>query len=408
MSARREPEAGRTPAWAQARRLTGRRTPERVGGPSGSGRGWLDPAVWRRWLRTPTGSFTLAAGLFCGGLAIALGTGRAPEPLPPPPVAPCPSGPEATEVCVARLAGVVEESLLDDVVARGEAPELVAAFAEVFAWDFDFASQSRAGDTFAMLYEKRYEGGGFAGYGRVLAGHYQTGEQRRLALYFEDQTGHGDYYGPGGLSVRRHFLRAPLEYTRISSRYTRSRLHPILGIWRPHYGVDYAAPTGTPVWAVADGEIVFRGWKGGFGRLVELRHRDGYVSFYGHLSGFAAGQRTGQQVSQKDVIGYVGSTGLSTGPHLDYRLQRHGRFVDPLQVRLAEGRPIPRTERWRFEVQKAERLARLDALPVPGDVAQQPPGEGERGERSTAEARQAAPELSADQPSGAEQGGGDS
>jgi murein DD-endopeptidase MepM/ murein hydrolase activator NlpD len=148
---------------------------------------------------------------------------------------------------------------------------------------------------------------------------------------------------------------------RISSGYTNRRLHPVLKVRRPHWGVDYAAPTGTPVWAVARGEVIFAGWQGGFGRLIKIRHQNGYISYYGHLSRYAAGLRAGQHVSQQQVIGYVGSSGLATGPHLDYRLQVNGRFIDPLKLSIPTGEPIPLEERERFEAQRDERLAELSA-----------------------------------------------
>jgi len=265
---------------------------------------------------------------------------------------------------VVHLAGVVEKSLFEALIALGEGPDLVNEFADIFVWDFDFGRQTRPGDEFRLVYEKYYDKEGFVRYGAILAGQYKTGERDYTAVYFEDSDGYGDYYTPEGNSVRRTFLRAPVRYSRISSRYSNSRLHPILKVRRPHHGVDYAAPMGTPCWAVADGEVIFRGWSGGFGRLVKIRHNNGYVSYYGHLSRYGGDVGVGGRVRQKQVIGYVGSSGLSSGPHLDYRLQVNGRFVDPMRARFPTGQPIPVVARDRFELTKAERLAELnDASP---------------------------------------------
>ena len=261
---------------------------------------------------------------------------------------------------VAQLAGIVERSLFDSVIELGEGPDLVNEFADIFVWDFDFRRQTRPGDEFRLVYEKFYDRQGFVRYGAVLAAQYRTQDKDFTAVYFEDADGYGDYYTPDGNSVRRTFLRAPLLYSRISSRYSNSRLHPVLKVRRPHHGVDYAAPIGTTVWAVADGEVVFRGWGGGYGRLIKVKHNNGYISYYGHLSQYADGLDVGSRVRQKQVIGYVGSSGLSSGPHLDYRLKLGGRFVDPMRVRFPKGDPIPVTAREQFDEVKEARLNQLD------------------------------------------------
>jgi murein DD-endopeptidase MepM/ murein hydrolase activator NlpD len=271
---------------------------------------------------------------------------------------------------VTQLAGIVEDSVFAAMTELGEGPDLVHAFADVFVWDVDFSKQVRPGDQFRILVEKFYDGKGFVRYGNVLAAEYRTAQRVHTALYYEDAAGQGDYYTPDGRSVRKSFLRAPLKFQRISSRYTKARLHPILKIRRPHEGIDYAAPTGTPVWSVAGGQVIFAGWQGGYGRLVKIRHQNGYVTYYGHLSRYASGLRVGQRVLQKQVIGYVGASGLATGPHLDYRIQVSGRFIDPLRLDIPTGEPIPREERGRFaelrdlrlaELQKAQPAVVLDA-----------------------------------------------
>jgi murein DD-endopeptidase MepM/ murein hydrolase activator NlpD len=262
---------------------------------------------------------------------------------------------------VVQLGGVIESSLFESMIELGERSDLVNELADIFAWDFDFSRMTRPGDEFRLVFEKYYDREGFVRYGTILASRYKTATVDMTAIYFEDDEGYGDYFTPEGNSVRRTFLRAPLKYSRISSRYSHSRLHPILKVRRPHHGLDYAAPVGTPVWAVAGGQVTQVGWSGGFGRLVKVRHDNGYVTFYGHLSRFADALRKGDRVEQKQVIGYVGSSGLSTGPHLDYRLNVRGRFVDPLKVNFPTGKPIAVKSRERFLTVRDIRLAELNA-----------------------------------------------
>jgi hypothetical protein len=262
---------------------------------------------------------------------------------------------------VLQLGGTVKGSLFAALVELGERPELVHAFTDIFLWDFDFSTQTRSGDEFRMVFEKFFDKDGFVRYGRVLAAEYRSSKRNFVAVWFEDQEGRGDYYTPDGNSVKRAFLKAPVKYSRISSRYTKARLHPVLRITRPHEGVDYAAPIGTPVWSVANGKVIYTGWSGGFGRLVKVKHSNGYISYYGHLSRFANGLRVGQTVSQKQLVGYVGKTGLATGPHLDFRLQKNGRFFDPLSVKLDMGEPISSSARARFDKVKDMRLTELRA-----------------------------------------------
>ena len=263
---------------------------------------------------------------------------------------------------VLQLGGVVKGSLFASLVDLGERPELVHAFTDIFLWDFDFSTQTRPGDEFRMVFEKFFDKDGFVRYGRVLAAEYRSSKRNFVAVWFEDEhAGNGGYYTPDGNSVKRAFLKAPVKYNRISSRYTKARLHPVLRVTRPHEGVDYAAPIGTPVWSVANGKVIYTGWSGGFGRLIKVKHTNGYISYYGHLSRFAAGLRVGQTVSQKQLIGYVGKTGLATGPHLDFRLQKNGRFFDPLKVKLDMGEPVSSSARSRFNKVKDMRLAELRA-----------------------------------------------
>jgi len=240
---------------------------------------------------------------------------------------------------VTLVAGTLEDTLFDSIERQGESPRLVLDFAEIFAWDFDFAADSQPGDHFRMLVEKIYAADQFVEYGRILAAEYEGEGTVHTAIYFLEKD-QGDYYTPEGESLRRAFLKSPLDFSRISSGYNRSRRHPVLGGVRPHLAVDYAAPIGTPVWAVADGVVKFAGRKSGYGNTVILRHRANYETIYSHLSRFGKGIRRSASVMQRQVIGYVGSTGLSTGPHLDYRVIKDGRLVNPLKQTFLPGKPI--------------------------------------------------------------------
>ncbi len=237
------------------------------------------------------------------------------------------------EVRVANVAGEISSSLFEALVSAGESAQLAMDFADLLAGDVDFSTETRSGDRFRILVEKLVLEGKFYQYGRILAAEYQNGGETYTAFFYEDPQGRGDYYDQEGKSLRRTFLKSPLKFTRISSTFTRRRFHPILKIFRPHYGVDYAAPRGTPVWAIGDGTIVDRGWMGGAGKAIRIRHPNGFVSSYGHLSQFARGIRPGLKVKQQQVIGYVGATGLATGPHLDFRMKKNGVFVNPLAIR---------------------------------------------------------------------------
>jgi len=270
---------------------------------------------------------------------------------------------------VVRLAGIVTATLHEAVVALGERGQLANDFSEIFAWDIDFSRSVRPGDEFSLLYERLYrddevEGEVYVRPGRILAARYRGDAGEFAAVYFEPQTGHGGYYRPDASSVEGQFLRAPLRYSRITSRYTERRHHPILKVTRPHHGIDYAASSGTPVWAVGDGRVIYRARAGGFGNLVKVRHETGYISYYSHLSRFAKGLQVGQDVSQKQVIGYVGSTGLATGPHVCFRIARDGKYVDPARLQTPAGPPVPPEMRQLFNSARDLLLASLDAGPA--------------------------------------------
>jgi murein DD-endopeptidase MepM/ murein hydrolase activator NlpD len=267
----------------------------------------------------------------------------------------------------ARAAGVVSSNLYLAVQALGEDLELASDFANIFAWDVDFSRSVQPGDEFAILYERLHvQDEGELTYvrpGRILAARYSNADADHTAVYFEPEEGQGGYYRPNGSSVERQFLRAPLNYRRISSQYTLSRLHPILKVRRPHQGIDYAAQHGSPVWSVGGGTVIFRGWSGGFGKLVKVRHGNGYVSYYGHLSRFA-NLSVGDKVQQKQVLGYVGCTGLCTGPHLDFRFKHYGKYVNPALVQTPPGDPISPEDLGRFAGLRDALLHELDPAPL--------------------------------------------
>ena len=268
------------------------------------------------------------------------------------------------DVRVEAVAGEVQRSLFEAVEQASESAQLVLEMVEIFSSDFDFTADTRTGDRFRLLVEKRYAGETFVDYGRVLVAQYVSDGRVLTGIGFE-RDGRFGYYDPDGRSLKKSFLRSPLEFTRVTSGFTYARPHPILGGLRPHLAVDYGAPSGTPVRAVADARVVRAGWNGGNGIQIHLRHRAGYETQYNHLSATARGVRAGGRVKQRQVIGYVGSTGLSTGPHLDYRVVHRGRFVNPLSEKFIPGEPVPAGARAEFLRLARERVRRLeDAAPL--------------------------------------------
>ena len=268
------------------------------------------------------------------------------------------------DVRVEAVGGEVKRSLFETVEALGESPQLVLELVEIFSSDFDFTADTRNGDRFRLLVEKRYAGDQFVDYGQVLVAQYLSDGRALTGVGFEPAGGRLAYYDLDGRSLKKSFLKSPLEFTRITSGFTYARPHPILGGVRPHLAVDYAAPPGTPVRAVADGTAVVAGWNGGNGIQVHLRHHAGYETVYNHLSRLGPGVRAGGRVSQRQVIGYVGSTGLSTGPHLDYPVVKNGRFVNPLGEKFIPGQPLAGAEHGRFLREARELVRRLeDASP---------------------------------------------
>jgi len=263
---------------------------------------------------------------------------------------------------------VVRNPALSDLPI-GDRARLIDALDRVFQWQVDFSRQIRVGDTYRFVFERERRPDGSLRSGRLLAAELVNSGTPYYAIWFDPNgDARGSYYDLEGRSVRRAFLRKPLSYRRISSRFSTGRYHPILKRWRAHKGVDYAARAGTPVMATADGVVVYRGRKGGYGNLVEIRHPNGFRTRYGHLKGFARAVKLGTRVHQGDVIGYVGATGLATGPHLHYEMIRGGRQIDPLVVALPAGDPVPADDRGRWLNDMITRVALLETVPGPMPV----------------------------------------
>jgi len=263
---------------------------------------------------------------------------------------------------VSRVAVTISSSLYESLQKGGEDPNLAVLAADVLAWDVDFYQDVRAGDRMAMVVEKVFADGKLLRYGEVLAAEYDGSATGRKRLFrYTDPSGQTSYFDEEGQSARRGFLKSPLKYANITSRFG-NRTHPILGYQKQHEGIDYGAPTGTPVWAVGDGQVKQAGWNGGCGKSVTLKHRNGYETVYCHLSGVAVS--AGKPVSQKQIIGFVGQTGMATGPHLHYAVKRGGVFMNPLQLKVPRDSPIPPAGMEDFRAKIAPLRARLE-----GEVA---------------------------------------
>ena len=261
-------------------------------------------------------------------------------------------GQEGTSTPVARVEEIeydtelalvearIDDNLFQSVADIGESPQLALLIANLFGWEINFIRDLQEGDSFSVLFEKLYRDGQFKGYGRTLGATFTNKGKTYEAFLFHDSKGREHHYNVRGENLRKVLLQAPLSFTRVTSGYTKSRKHPIFGDHRAHFGVDYGAPTGTPVKAVGDGTVTLRGWVGGYGNQVIVKHGAGLESMYSHLSGFARGIAKGTRVRQGQVIAFVGSTGNSTGPHLDFRLKQQGQFVNPTKAVNPRSEPV--------------------------------------------------------------------
>jgi murein DD-endopeptidase MepM/ murein hydrolase activator NlpD len=257
--------------------------------------------------------------------------------------------------------GTIRTSLFQAGAEAGLGNRLIMDLVGIFGWDIDFVLDIRRGDRFTLVHEAFYKNGQHVRDGAIVAAEFVNDGRRYRAVRYTDAEGETDYFAPDGTSMRKAFLRTPVKFTRITSGFGKRR-HPILGTMRNHHGVDYAAPMGTPIRSTGDGVIVHRGRNGGYGNFVVVRHGNRYSTAYGHLARFKGGQAVGSRVEQGDVIGYVGSTGLSTGPHLHYEFRVNGVHKNPLKVEFPSVEPIPDDELDRFRQAVSPRLAQLEAL----------------------------------------------
>lgn len=266
------------------------------------------------------------------------------------------------ETYVAVAHGTINDSLFLAGQRAGLSNNTIMELAGIFGWDIDFALDIRSGDHFSLIYEQHFRDGLKVSDGNILAAEFVNQGKIFRAIRYTDEKGRSDYYAPDGKSMRKTFLRTPVNFTRISSRFNPNRLHPIFKTKRPHRGVDYAAPTGTPVKTSGDGKIIFRGRKGGYGNVVMVQHGERYTTVYAHLNGFRRGQRIGTRVRQGQVIGYVGQTGWATGPHLHYEFRVNGVHRNPLTVKVPAAKPLAAEYMDDFKQKAAPVMAQLDFI----------------------------------------------
>ena len=263
-------------------------------------------------------------------------------------------------VVVKTASGSISSSLWATFEKQKLDIRLALDLSEIFAWTVDFYGLQK-GDHFKVIYEEMYVDGRMIGIDKILSAYFNASDREYYAFLWEDK-GKKSYFDENGQSLQRSFLKAPLRFSRISSRFTKSRMHPILRIARPHFGVDYAAPHGTPVEALGDGKVTEAGWKGGYGRFIAIRHNSMYSTSYAHLSGYAKNIKPGAHVNQGQVIGFVGSSGLSTGAHLDFRVYKNGAPVDPLHLESPPADPVPASSLPMFKAVVSRWKPQLDKI----------------------------------------------
>lgn len=260
------------------------------------------------------------------------------------------------------ISATIDSSLYEALRATGEGPQVVQQLIDIFQWDIDFFSLQR-GDSFSLVVTRQFADGEPMGYGPVTAARFTHKGTTYQAYRHEGPDGRAGYYGATGTPLRKQFLKAPLKFSRVTSGFSKRRFHPVLKYFRPHYGVDYGAPVGTPVMTTADGVVVEARYKPGEGNFIRIRHSSRIDTCYLHLSRFAKGLKRGTKVTQGDVIGYVGRTGLASGPHLDYRVAENGKWLDPLKLKSITPDPIRGDSLRRFRANVARLTPKLDAPP---------------------------------------------
>lgn len=276
-------------------------------------------------------------------------------------------GSRPVEVKRMRSEAVINSSLWGAIMEKDLPYALAAEFEDIYQWTVDFFG-IQAGDSFKVIYDEKFVDDKSVGIGRIWGAEFNHGGKVYYAIPYAQEEGKLRYWEANGESLRKQLLKAPLKYTRISSKFSNARLHPVHKVYRPHHGVDYAAPSGTHVHSVADGVVTFAGWGGGGGNTIKIQHAGSIVTGYLHLRGFAKGIRVGTRVSQGQLIGYVGSTGTSTGPHLDYRIWKNGKAIDPLKVPQEPAEPIAEAHRVRFEAVRDRVIAELNGTTPEGFV----------------------------------------
>jgi murein DD-endopeptidase MepM/ murein hydrolase activator NlpD len=272
-------------------------------------------------------------------------------------------GQKEVEVRIKTASNKITSSLWNAMVEIKASPNLTIALSEIYAWTIDFYAIQK-GDNFTAIYEELFVDGESIGLGNILSARFNSSGKDNFAFRFV-QDNATDYFDEKGQSLRRAFLKAPLKFSRISSHFSHSRLHPVLRIRRPHHGVDYAAPKGTPVHSIGNGTVIEARYAGGAGRMIKIKHNSTYTTAYLHLSGYAKGISKGSHVQQGQVIGYVGSSGLSTGPHLDFRFYKNGTPIDPLKVESPPALPVKRELVDSYNVIKSVQFRKLDSLNMP-------------------------------------------
>jgi murein DD-endopeptidase MepM/ murein hydrolase activator NlpD len=272
-------------------------------------------------------------------------------------------GEKEVEMRVRSASGTIHGSLWETMQRNKLSPALVMELSQILAWTIDFF-RIQKNDHFKVIFEEKFIEGNFVGIGRILAVEFGHSGKDYYAFRFEDKGEFIDYYDLKGNNMKRAFLKSPVEFARISSKYTQKRFHPVQKIWKPHLGTDYAAPQGTPIMSTANGTVVEKGYTNGNGNYVKVKHNETYSTQYLHMSRFAAGLHKGQRVRQGEVIGYVGSTGLATGPHVCYRFWVNGKQVDPFKQNLPTSEPINKTYLAAFETQRDSLLTVLKEIPI--------------------------------------------
>ena len=264
------------------------------------------------------------------------------------------------EIQMAILEGVVQENLISAILEAGGGFQVAMDLEEIFGWQINFFKDLRKGDTFKILVEKIFSEKEFYGFGKIKAATFMNRGEKLAAVFFKPEGGRGGYYTPDGRSLKKQFLKSPLKYTRISSGYTQKRFHPIYKRNLPHQAVDYAAPRGTPIHAISDGKVLSLSVNGRSGKHIKLRHRNGYESSYSHLSGYATNISRGKKIEQGQVIGYVGSTGAATGPHLCFHLRKNGKSINPLTFKSPGGPNLEEENREPFILTTLKRMRILN------------------------------------------------